>query len=438
MGLRSLPRSQWDSVRLRRWQSYLPLVRGQTPNPLFLWRSPSCHHRAAELSMGCTKEADLSDLGACCAWEMHRSQHNQEHTGDPVNVVTGAFSLVESDFAVPCQRLPLVFTRAYDSQAHAFEPAGGLGPGWTHSFALRIKRKKGGGDVVYMDDRHTRLEFRCVDGTLRAPEGAQGMRLASTPTGWTLRQLDGLGADFDTDGRLTRLYRPGPRRDSVLTLFHADGRLERVEGATGALLFDWAEGRIVAISTPAGRWGYDYDAEGRLVAVTRPSGITQRYAYASDEHVVTVLDVDPKSDVRTPRRESREITGMRHVFAPTAPGERMVALVTNVYTSEYRVALQVDALGGETRFAYNQFTRMTAVTDPEHGADPHARRTRYRVRIRRAAQPPGDPYGRPSYRARPLRRRCLVRAGRRARLTGCGPAFGLPGVRSSRHRGGVR
>lgn len=322
--------------------------------------------------MGCTKEADLSDLGACCAWEMHRSQHNQEHTGDPVNVVTGAFTLVETDFAVPCQRLPLVFTRAYDSQAHAFEPAGDLGPGWTHSFALRIERKEGIEDVVYVDDRHTRLEFRCVDGRLRVPEGAQGMRLASTPTGWTLRQLDGLGADFDTDGRLTLLYRPGSRRDSVLTLYHASDRLERVEGATGALLFDWADGRIVAISTPAGRWGYDYDAEGRLVAVTRPSGITQRYAYASDKHVVTVLDVDPKSDVSTPRRESREITGMRHVFAPAAPGEREVALVTNVYTSEYRVALQVDAVGGETRFAYNQFTRMTAVTDPEGWTTVHA------------------------------------------------------------------
>src|SRR5437016_10463560 len=119
--------------------------------------------------MGGAKETDLSDLRACCAWDMVTLQYNQDHTGDPVNVVTGAFTLNETDLVLPCQRLPLVFARAYDSLAHQEGRSGDFGSGWAHTYELRIERIND--DVYYVDDRHARLKFERMEDQFVAPPG---------------------------------------------------------------------------------------------------------------------------------------------------------------------------------------------------------------------------------------------------------------------------
>ncbi len=295
------------------------------------------------------------------------AQNNQANTADPVNVVTGAFTHSEQDVSLPCQRLRLALVRHYNNQLHdpladkRYQP---FGPGWTYSLGLRIERGEAG-NVVYIDDRGTRLIFRPsdVDGAFAPPPGSLGMRLSPTEWGgWQLQQIDGLTAEFDAAGRIVALFQPGLRRDSRLE-FHYDelGRLLSVNGAGGRELnFRYAgdDYLIRSVSDHQGRrWEYRYNRHGELEEVRDPARRLRRYEYDGWT-----------GEVAAGRKacETISVRAMKRVFdyttanAPDPP----LALVTNHYTTERRVFLQLDALGHPTRFEYNPFTRTTAVTDP--------------------------------------------------------------------------
>ena len=152
--------------------------------------------------MGCIKEADGSDYRATIQTNPSQAQANQDSTGDPVNVVTGAFTLSECDVSFPVQRLQLELTRHYNNQLHDSDltlPPGPFGRGWSHSLGLRINTSLECPDVEYIDDRGTTIVFECdsTSGTFVAPPGSLGLQLSRpTDSGYRLRQMDGLTADF--------------------------------------------------------------------------------------------------------------------------------------------------------------------------------------------------------------------------------------------------
>lgn len=322
--------------------------------------------------MACGSECNQEVGEAIVAAATSFCQNNQASTGDPVNVVTGAFLYSEQDVAIPSQRLFIVLTRHYNNQLHYALPEARLqpfGPGWTCSLGVRLEQHEDG-TVTYFDDRGAEVTF--VRGAIKdcfvPPPGSLGMRLCQLADGrLLLRQVNGLTAEFDQSGRVVALLQPGPRRDSrVDARYDALGRLISVIGAGGrGVEFGYDSGDFLVRETrdhSSRLWEYRYNDYRELVEVRDPAGRSRRYQYDEWRGLIA-------TERKTSANES--LRAMRSVFAFTSAVEAgpAVAIVTNSYTcaakkSERRVHLQIDALGQETRFEHNPFTRTTAVTDP--------------------------------------------------------------------------
>lgn len=316
--------------------------------------------------MGCIKEADRSDYEATDAANPNLAQANQDATGDPVNVVTGAFTLTESDIVFPVRRLRVELVRYYNNQFHEPPPArsGPFGRGWTFSFGQRLLTEVDKHVVTFVDDRGAQLAFQPgrLPGTFEAPPGGLGLELLALTEGrFELRQVDGLAAQFDSKGRLTALVRPGPARNDRISLHYDDlGRLLRVQADCSRGLWFSYQGNsplVHSVTDHTGRcWHYYYSSTDELVEVRDPAERIRRYDYQTWQGYIT--DSEGKTEPCT-------ISAMNRLYAHTianTPGPR-VPILTNQYTSDRRVFRQTDALGNVTRFDYNRFTRTTYMTD---------------------------------------------------------------------------
>jgi RHS repeat-associated protein len=316
--------------------------------------------------MACSGESNQEVGHALMAAMPEACQNNQFNTADPVNVVTGAFLHTEQDVAFPCQRLILALKRHYNNQLHKpcpNERMQGFGPGWSHSLGVRIE--KGDETVTYVDDCGARIEFRNdpAKSTFVAPPGSLGMRLSYREHGgFQLRQVSGLSAEFDADGRVETLFQPGIRKDSRL-IFEYDelGRLISVQGGSARGLdfrYDPDDYFIRKVTDHSGRqWCYYYNGHRELVEVKGPGGRSRRYEYGNWEGRIAVER--KASKVESLRALSRVFS-----FVSSDQASLSFAEVTNCYTTEQRVHIQLDALGNPTRFEYNPFTKTTGVTDP--------------------------------------------------------------------------
>ena len=317
--------------------------------------------------MACGSECNQEVSEAIVAAVTSFCQNNQAITGDPVNVVTGAFLYSEQDVAIPSQRLFIALTRHYNNQMHHALPEARLhpfGPGWACSLGIRLEQHEDG-TVTYYDDRAAPVTFvpGAINDCFVAPPGSLGMCLRHLADGrFLLRQVNGLTAEFDQTGRIVAFLQPGPRRDSRVDYRYDDlGRLISVTGAGGrGLEFGYDPNDFLVRETrdhSGRRWQYHYNSDRELVEVCDPAGRLRRYEYGEWRGLIAT---ERKTSANTSLR------AMRRVFALASGVEAgpAVVMVTNSYTSERRVHLQTDALGQETRFEYNPFTRTTAVTDP--------------------------------------------------------------------------
>lgn len=317
--------------------------------------------------MACSGESNQEVGRAVVAAIMTASQNNQANTADPVNVVTGAFLHSEHDIAFPSQRLVVALTRHYNNQLHKLDGNVRLhsfGPGWTHSFGLRIE-KHDEKPITYIDDLGAKVVFKFdpVNGTFEAPPGSLGMLLSHREQGgFRLRQISGLTAEFNAAGRIETLIQPGVRQDSRLTFqYDAMDRLISVQGAGSRGLqfhYESDDFLIREVSDHAGRhWAYLYNESRELVEVRSPGGRVRRYEYGYWE-----------SRIAKARKacEVKSLRALRLIFPYVSQDTISMppAQVKNCYTTEQRVYLQVDALGHQTRFEYNPFARTTGVTDP--------------------------------------------------------------------------
>jgi len=315
--------------------------------------------------MGCSKETDQSDLTATKQKNPPPAQNNQEHSDDPVNLVTGAFTLDEQDLSFSTQRLVLELTRYYDSQQHSESgKMGAFGWGWTHSLNLYIEDGPEENEYSYVDDRGAKITFKIdpESGDFISPPGALGLKLSRTDDGgFRLRQIDGLIAEFNTEGKIIAMIRPGLAADSRIDFtYDGLGRLAEAQGAGSRGIKFQYKGKSplvrVVVDHTGRKWRYFYDRYNQLVKVVDPAGRIRRYSYTYQPVQITN---------EAGALERREVRGLHQVFK-YAPGEdtEPVVEVTNYYTSANRVYEQVDAQGNVTRFDYNRFTRMTYMTDP--------------------------------------------------------------------------
>ena len=248
---------------------------------------------------------------------------------DPVNTLTGAFVTQVDDLALQGTGVPLVWTRSYTS---ADATVGGLGPGWTHTYAASLA-VQGNGDVLARGEEGQQVYYTLQgNGSFLGASGARAT-LSSVAGGYKLVRTDQVTYLFDTQGRLTSIK---DRNDQGLTLaYDGSGRLATITDAAGrqTTVSYNASNLVSQVATQDGRsvsYGY---TSGRLTSVIDVRGKTWTYTYDASGKLATI--VDPLNHTQ----------------------------VTNVYGADGRVSSQTDAVGKTTTFAFDPATQIVTVTD---------------------------------------------------------------------------
>lgn len=267
---------------------------------------------------------------------------------DPVNTLTGSFMLERNDIAIPGRGQAPVFTRYFDSSNTL---AGPLGPGWVHSYSMRLVRPDSSTQDIVLITREGRGDrFTHNSGSYTAPSGVTSTLVKNGDGTYRVTEKDQSYMTFDETGRLTAI---GDRygNQSALT-YNGSSQLTSISDPAGrgalTLTYSSSTGLLTQVSDWSGRSvNYGYDSNNRLATVTDRVGSTTTYAYSGTSILMTTV-TDARSNV----------------------------VVTNTYDAEGRVATQKDALGlttgQQTTFSYvtnGDGTKTTTVTYPKTSAE---------------------------------------------------------------------
>jgi RHS repeat-associated protein len=244
---------------------------------------------------------------------------NEASAGAGVNTLTGAFSH-NTDIAIAGRGPSPQFVRSANSNDTRDGP---LGPGWTHSYNIRLNDPGDASGAIILvgpegrSDRYT-LAF---DGSYTPPP-AEYTRLAKNADGtYTATLKDQTVWTFSALGQLSRISdRFGNHSDLG---YGTSGLLNTVSDPAGrgslTLSYNSSATRLVSVADWTGRtisFGYDSSTLSRLRTVADRENATMTYAYdGASVHVSSVVDA------------------------------RGATALTNHYDSCRRVDWQADALG---------------------------------------------------------------------------------------------
>jgi len=294
---------------------------------------------------------------------------------EPVNTATGAYVSEVTDLSYPGQGLGFAFTRTYNS----FETTSGvLGPGWTHSYAVRVEPNPDG-SVTFVDEGGARLTY-APDGSggFTAPVGSGSALAADGSGGYELTRRDQVEYSFDASGQLTSL---ADRNGNALTFAYTAGQLTGITDTVGRQIdLAYTNGLLTGISGPQSlSVSYGYDPNGRLASATDVRGETWSYTYDAGGRLETIVDPNTQTVVtNTYGPDGRVIeqvdargfhstyewdpaTGTS-TFTDARGGEWVDVYYDNVLVS------QRDPLGNETRYVYDDELNLVLVTDPRGNA----------------------------------------------------------------------
>lgn len=275
---------------------------------------------------------------------------NQETGGDPVGTFTGAFSYSHTDSAIAGRGPAIEFARSYNSNDTR---AASMGPGWTHTYEIRL----------------TAPAIETPDVVLVGPQGRSDRYVRSGPT--TFASPSGVFRSLEQnwDASFTAV-------DKSLTVWSFDpsGRLSRIEdryGNRSNLVYD-ANGRLTSVSDPAGRGSLTLGYTGNL--------LTSVTDWASPVRTVTYQYDGSGRLWKVTDREIQTTTfgydGASSRLASMTDARGNVAL-SLTYDALGRVATQKDARGAATgdvtTFSYvvnPDATRVTTVTYPVTSFEP--------------------------------------------------------------------
>jgi RHS repeat-associated protein len=206
--------------------------------------------------------------------------------GSSVSFSDGAMYFSETDLVVPARGIPITLARSYNSGS----PYGGrLGPGWQHTYEIRLIPEPDGA-VTYVNDDQLAVRYaRAQDGTFIAPPGTHERLLASAD-GYRLIFKGGLEYRFRTDGQLMAIQDPN---DHLVLLRYDAGRLSTVTDAGGrtALTFEYdAAGQLATVRDVSNRVVQYGHEGGDLVSVTDVVNEVQRYGYDSAHRMTSKTD----------------------------------------------------------------------------------------------------------------------------------------------------
>lgn len=267
--------------------------------------------------------------------------------GDPVNTLTGSFTIERTDVSIVGRGPSPVFTRYYDSSNTLTGP---LGPGWVHSYGTRLVRPDGStNDIVLITPEGRGDRFTFSGGNYTAPTGVNTTLVKNADGTYRATDKDQSSMIFDEMGRLLRVVdRFG---NQSLLSYNANGQVSSVTDPAGRGVFTMTynvSGLLTQVADWMGRTvNYGYDANNRLSTVTDRVGSVTTYGYSGTTGLITTV-TDARGNVA----------------------------VTNTYDAQSRVATQKDALGlatgQQTTFAYvtnGDGTKTTTITYPKTSAE---------------------------------------------------------------------
>lgn len=274
---------------------------------------------------------------------------NQGAGGDPVSTYSGAFSTTHLDVQIRGRGPSIAFARSYNSNDTRTTS---LGPGWTHSYDIRLTSPGDGSDDLILVGPQGRSDRYVEAGGSYSPPASIHRALVANPDGtFTATDKTQLVWEFSPSGRLTEI-RDRYGNSSYLS-YDEYGRLASVSdpAGRGSLSFTYSAGRLSSVSdwaSPSRTVAFDYDATGRLWKVTDREDQTTTYTYdGSSQRIATITDA------------------------------RGNVTLTTTYDAQGRVASQQDARGlvtGETTtFSYvvnPDGTRETTITAPPTSFEP--------------------------------------------------------------------
>ncbi|WP_298012229.1 DUF2235 domain-containing protein [uncultured Castellaniella sp.] len=265
------------------------------PAPPDPGKLPPC---GAGSSLGPARDADL-DTGI----------------SNPIHRITGEKFLRDIDLPAPPDGSRPGFARLYRS---GFRQAGALGAGWTSDYEVALTRAPQGWQLRLADGRVTRYDaqgraLHPGNGRILAAPAAdpsprpalsdeapavwlptEGQPAPGRRAAWLWTDSSGQRLDFDSQGRLLAILRPG--QPATRIDYHADGPFQGLIARirTGAQQLTPRYGLqgnhplLQSLETPLGAFTYEYDlpasapghpAAPRLIRVRRPDGMQRRYHY---------------------------------------------------------------------------------------------------------------------------------------------------------------
>lgn len=302
-------------------------------------------------------------------------------TSDPVSTVTGNNYHDETDLMIRGRGLNLAFTRTFNSAPSATKVDIGLGYGWVHSYAMRLKSNDYGAcancsasqapengnaktsSITYTDERGGEHNYLVNESTLAAspPQGEFDSLAFDTPVAGqhTLAFRNGAQYVFETIGAGSLKSTPNvsarlkqikdPWGNQLNFAYDANGHLSGIAdnlgiaGRTGLSFSYDAAGHMSQIADWSGRaWKYSVDASGNLMSYTDPLNQSNTYGYSAGKHLLT-------SVTRPLQRDG-------------IPVQTTFAYYQNGKTFSYH-----DALGNTETLDYDLYRKSTRVTDPRGG-----------------------------------------------------------------------
>jgi RHS repeat-associated protein len=320
--------------------------------------------------------------------------------GHPVDVASGTFFTAWNDIEIGGMA-PIVLRR-YFSASLEQESLAGLGPGWTHNFALTLSRTAAGfqlrdpsGSFVDFDlatrtslgsvfnhpaamELRVEGDFLCVyhwhdwkTGIEKLwfrgmPRGQFRFEQVSTPAG------NGLVLDHDDAGRLASVKQMIEGR-SIRFEHDGLGRIQSLSVGSRAsgerqfcsYAYD-AAGRLVSVTDALGLpIHYEYDGAGKMMTETTRGGATYRMRYDSSGRCVSTRCDDGHHATRLQYLLDGKLTivtdslGHATAYECNASGQVIKesrpdgAVIESLYDGEGRIVEEVDALGRSTRYRYD-------------------------------------------------------------------------------------
>jgi YD repeat-containing protein len=264
---------------------------------------------------------------------------------DPVNSATGAFDHSVSDMSLPGRGEELSFGRNYDSRQ---PDSSVLGKGWWHPYFQSVTLDAVSGALRWRMGNGGLVEFPSNGaGGFSTPVGIRATASVVVAGGWQVLGDDQTRYTFDAAGKLVSIAdRSG---QGVSVVYDASGRVSVLSNSSGkTLTLTYGTGT----ATTGGVAG-----TGRLIQVKGSDNRTVKYAYtglSGSSLLTSVTDVRAKVWLY-----SYDVNGF--LERETDPNANVQFV--NTFDATGRVVAQLDQLGNNSTFAYNDAAGTTTLTD---------------------------------------------------------------------------